>query len=711
MNKNIFITGTDTGVGKTVVSAGLALSLKHKGFDVGIMKPIQSGGREDTDFLIKASGVKDEIELINPYYFKKPLAPLTASEIEGVQIDIATIKNAFEELCRRHDVVIVEGIGGLLVPLTKDYFVSDLILELGLPVVIVSRPDLGTINHTLLTIKQAKESGIDVIGIIFNETKKKKKGLAEKTNPSIIERLSGVPVLGVLPYVLSMNVADCKLGELGKRFLKSINLEHLTRPHPNPLPEEEGEKGKGRGEGKGKLRTPNSELQTNNLAERDKKYLWHPFTQMKDWVKEDPVIIERGKGSYLYDTLGNQYLDGNSSYWVNVHGHRKREIDEAVVRQIGKVAHSTFLGLSNVPAIELSEKLIKIVPDGLKRVFYSDNGSTAVEAGLKMAFQYWQQKGRDFRKKRKFIAFKNAYHGDTVGAVSIGGIDLFHSVFKPLLFDVIFAPSPYCYRCPLEKKYPECSLACAGELERIAEENRDTAAAIIIEPKVMMPGGIITAPEGFLKRVRDICAKYNILMIADEVAVGFGRTGKMFACEHENAPPDILLLSKSLTGGYMPLAATITTEEIYEGFLGEYSEFRTFFHGHTYTGNPLACSAAIANLDLFEKERILDSLQDKILFLKDELIKFSDLDHVGDVRQCGLITGIEIVLDKGTKEPYPLEEKMGIQIAKEARDRGLIIRPIGNVVILVPPLSSKKDEIHKMAEIIYDAIEVVTCRE
>ncbi|MBI5747478.1 MAG: dethiobiotin synthase, partial [Nitrospinae bacterium] len=332
MNKGVFITGTDTGVGKTVVAAGLVLSLKHKGLDVGVMKPIQSGGREDVEFLIKASGVKDEIELINPYYLKKPLAPLTVSEIEGVKIDITAIKNAFDELCKRHDIVIVEGIGGLLVPLTEDYFVSDLISELDLPVVIVSRPGLGTINHTLLTIKHAQESGIDTIGIIFNDTKKKKKGLTEKTNPSVIERLSGVPILGTLPYVSSASVADCKFGELKKIFLKNIKIDNLLIPPPPPLI------------------TGGRE----DLVESDKKHLWHPFTQMNDWVKEEPVIIEGGKGSYLYDTLGNKYLDGNSSYWVNIHGHRKMEIDEAVKKQINKISLSTLLGLSNVPAIELS---------------------------------------------------------------------------------------------------------------------------------------------------------------------------------------------------------------------------------------------------------------------------------------------------------------------------------------------------------------------
>lgn len=692
MNKGIFITGTDTGVGKTVISAGIALLLRSKGINVGIMKPIQSGGRWDTDFLIKASGVKDEIELVNPCYFKKPLAPLTASEIEGVQIDITAIKNAFDELCKRHDIVIVEGIGGLLVPLTEDYFVSTLVSELNIPIIVVSHSGLGAINHTMLTINHAKEMGIDIIGIIFNETKKKRKGLAEKTNPSVIEKLSGAPVLGNLPYVSSVSVNSCELGGLGRRFLKNIKIDNLLIP-PHP---------------------PLTKGGREDLVENDKKYLWHPFTQMNDWVKEEPVIIERGKDSYLYDTLGNRYLDGNSSYWVNIHGHRKREIDEAVVKQIRKVAHSTLIGLSNIPAIELSERLIEIAPEGLKKVFYSDDGSTAVEAGIKMAFQYWQQReGKSQKskvKRAKFIAFRNAYHGDTIGAVSVGGIELFHGTFKTLLFETIFAPSPYCYRCPLEKTYPECSLSCANELERIAAENYDEVAALIIEPKVMMPGGIITAPEGFLKRVREICTKYNILMIADEVAVGFGRTGKMFACGHEDVTPDILLLSKSLTGGYMPLAATITTEDIYEGFLGEYSEFKTFFHGHTYTGNPLACASAIANLDLFKKERILDSLQDKILFLKDELIKFYNLESVGDIRQCGFITGIEIVKDKETKKPYPLKDKIGIKIAAEARDRGLIIRPIGNVVILVPPLSITKDEVHSMVEILYKSVGVVVCR-
>ncbi len=688
MNKGVFITGTDTGIGKTVVSAGLALSLRHKGLDVGIMKPIQSGGRGDTDFLIRATGVKDEIELINPCYFKKPLAPLPASEIEGIKIDITAIKNAFDELCKRHDIVIVEGSGGLLVPLTENYFVSDLILELDIPVIVVSQPGLGTINHTLLTIRHAQESGIDTIGIIFNDTKKKKKGLAEKTNPSIIEKLSGVPILGTLPYIQSVSITDCKTGKLKNTFLKNIKIDNLPAAYCL-LPT----------------------VYKKKLEEIDKTHLWHPFTQMNDWVKEEPVIIERGKGSYIYDTLGNKYLDGNSSYWVNIHGHRKREIDEAVAKQIRKVAHSTLIGLSNVPAIELSERLINIAPEGLKRVFYSDNGSTAVESGIKMAFQYWHQKGKNFKSKKKFIAFYNAYHGDTIGAVSVGRIDLFHRMFKSLLFETIFSPPPYCYRCPIEKTYPECSLACVNELERIVSENRDKVAALIIEPKVMMPGGIITAPEGFLKRVREICTKYNILMIADEVAVGFGRTGKMFACEHENVTPDILLLSKSITGGYMPLAATITTEDIYEGFLGEYSEFKTFFHGHTYTGNPLACASAIANLDLFKKEKILDSLQDKILFLKDELIKFYNLENIGDIRQCGFILGIELVMDKETKKPYPLEKKIGIKIARETRDRGLIIRPIGNIVILVPPLSSTKDEIHRMVEIIYESVKLVTCEK
>ncbi len=452
----------------------------------------------------------------------------------------------------------------------------------------------------------------------------------------------------------------------------------------------------------------NQKKRNKKFEELDKRLIWHPFTQMKDWIEETPLIIEKGKGSYLIDIHGRKYLDGISSLWVTVHGHRKKEIDAAVKKQIDKIAHSTLLGLSNVPAIILSEKLIKIAPKRLTKVFYSDSGSTAVEIALKMAFQYWQQKGIAYKNKTKFISLHNAYHGDTIGSVSVGGIDLFHQIYKPLLFDSYKIESPYCYRCSLNKTYPACNLECADNAEEMIKKYADTTAALIIEPIVQGAAGMLVSPPGYLKKIRRLCTRYNILMIADEVATGFGRTGKMFACEHEGISPDIMAVAKGITGGYLPLAATLATDEIYNAFYGEYKDLKTFFHGHTYTGNPLACAAAIANIGLFKKERTLQKLQPKIKYMTKRLKEFEILNHVGDIRQKGFMVGIELVKDKGTKEPYLLEEKIGIKVIKEARKHGLIIRPLGNVIVLMPPLSIKMEELKRLLEVVYISIKTVT---
>lgn len=443
------------------------------------------------------------------------------------------------------------------------------------------------------------------------------------------------------------------------------------------------------------------------LETLDKKHLWHPFTQMREWEKETSIIIERGCGNYLIDVNGRKYLDGVSSLWVNVHGHRKKEIDAAIKAQIGKISHSTLLGLGNVPSIKLAEELVKIAPKGLTKVFYSDNGSTAVEIALKMAFQYWKQQTE--ARKTKFISFTGAYHGDTFGSMSVGEIDVFVEKYKPLLFPAFKAYYPYCYRCPIDKEYPSCETACARKFEEILEKYHKEIAACIIEPMVQGAAGMIVAPHGFLKKVRHLCSKYNILLIADEVATGFGRTGKMFACEYENIAPDFLCLAKGITGGYLPLAATLTTKKIYKAFLGEYAEMRQFFHGHTYTGNPLGCAAAIANLNIFEKEKTLKRLQPKIKLLSNILADFKNLPQVGDVRQKGFMIGMELVKDKLTKKPYSIEQRIGYKICMEARKYGLIIRPIGDVILIVPPLSITTAEIKKMMNIVYRCIQSITC--
>jgi adenosylmethionine-8-amino-7-oxononanoate aminotransferase len=442
------------------------------------------------------------------------------------------------------------------------------------------------------------------------------------------------------------------------------------------------------------------------LTQADKRYIWHPFTQMQDYQEMDPVIIERGEGSYLIDVHGRRYLDGVSSLWVTVHGHRRAEIDQAIIAQVGRIAHSTLLGLSSPPAIELAERLVEITPAGLTRVFYSDNGSTGCEVALKMAFQYWRHQGENNRKR--FISFKNAYHGDTLGAVSVGGIDLFHEAFSPILFPVLQAQSPYCYRCPLDLSWPQCEIACLASLEHILQDCHQEIAALIIEPLVQGAAGMLTQPPGFLSRVRELCTHYGVLMIADEVAVGFGRTGRMFACEHEGVVPDMLVLAKGITGGYLPLAVTLTTDEIYDAFLGAYEESKTFFHGHTYTGNPLACAAALANLDIFKKEQTIEKLTPKIALLARGLEQFKRIAMVGEVRQRGFMVGIELVADKGTKAPFPSRDKMGIRVILEARKRGVIIRPLGDVIVIMPPLGITVTELEKLIAVIYQSIMTVT---
>lgn len=443
-----------------------------------------------------------------------------------------------------------------------------------------------------------------------------------------------------------------------------------------------------------------------SLEEKDKKYLWHPFTQMSDWEKDDILVIESGEGSYLTDTRGGRYLDGVSSLWCNVHGHRVPEIDQAVRAQLDKIAHTTFLGLSNVPAIELAEKLISVSPEGLQRVFYSDSGSEAVEIALKIAFQYWSHCGQP--EKKEFVRLTHAYHGDTLGAVSVGGIDIFHQIFGPLLFKTHAAPAPYVYRWPGGGTREEVRDAALAALEAVFKQHHERIAAFVMEPLMQGAAGMIDQPEGYLRRVRELTRQYGILLIFDEVATGFGRTGRMFAAEHEGVAPDILTAAKGLTGGYLPLAVTLVTEEIYRAFCGDYAALKTFFHGHTYTANPLACSAALASLNLFESRGVLEGLKPKIARVRKRLDGFRSLKHVGDIRQSGLMAGIELVRDKASKADYALEEKIGIRVIMRAREKGAILRPLGPVIILMPPLGMSETELETLLDITYQAIQEVT---
>ena len=440
-------------------------------------------------------------------------------------------------------------------------------------------------------------------------------------------------------------------------------------------------------------------LDQETLAQWDRDHLWHPFTQMRGFCREELLIITRGEGVYLYDRSGRRYLDGVSSLWANVHGHRRSELDLALLAQSELVAHSTLLGLAHPPAIILARRLAEITPPGLTKVFYSDDGSTAVEAALKMAFQYWQQRGRP--EKRRFLNLSQAYHGDTLGAVSVGGIPLFHEIYHPLLIPTLEAPTPYCYRC---EHSGDCQEQCLARLVELVAAHHQELAAVILEPVMQGAAGMIPQPPGYLAKVREVTRKHDVLLIADEVAVGFGRTGRMFACEHESVTPDLMCLAKGITGGYLPLAATLATDEIYDAFLGEFEEFKTFFHGHTYTGNPLAAAVALASLDIFEKDRVLENLAGKIDLLGRRLGEVAAHPHVGDIRQRGFMVGIELVADKETKEPFPLPRRTGHRVILAARKLGAILRPLGDVIILMPPLCITAEELTALLDITVQAI-------
>ncbi len=424
----------------------------------------------------------------------------------------------------------------------------------------------------------------------------------------------------------------------------------------------------------------------------DKKFIWHPFTQMEDWLASEALVIDKGDGAWLIDTKGNKFLDGVSSLWVNIHGHNNKRINEAVRNQLDKVAHSTLLGLASVPSIELAEKLVGLAPEGLVKIFYSDSGSTAVEVALKVAFQYWKNLGH--QRKKLFVGLDQAYHGDTIGSVSLGGIDIFHSIFSPLLFRTHAIPTPFPYQSP-ELEPEELRRKCVDNFSRLAAERSEEIAALIVEPLVQGAAGMIVHPRGFLKELEEVCRNYDILMICDEVATGFGRTGSMFACQKENVCPDIMCLAKGLTGGYLPLAATLFTEKIFDAFRGSFTDYKTFFHGHSYTGNALACAAANACLEIFQEDRVLERMQPKIKLLSDLLDDMiAPLGNVADVRQCGFMVGIELAQDVSYRLPYPPEKRVGAQVTQNIRRHGVILRPLGDVVVLMPPLCIDEDELY-----------------
>ncbi len=451
---------------------------------------------------------------------------------------------------------------------------------------------------------------------------------------------------------------------------------------------------------------PNLTCNTATLREIDQRLIWHPFTPMSLWLNQPPLVIVAAEGMYLIDSDGNRYLDGVSSLWCNVHGHRVAHIDQAIRDQLGRMAHSTLLGLAGEPACRLAERLMPLVPQSLSKIFFSDSGATATEVAFKMAAQYWFNRGK--KGKNRFIGFGDAYHGDTVGAMSIGRIDTFHRPYFPMLFPVHQAPSPYVYRSDRPNDPQWVKEQCLWALEEILRQHGPTIAAICMEPLVQGAGGMIVHPPGFLAGVAQLAKVYDCLLIADEVAVGFGRTGTLFACQRENVQPDLMCVAKGLTGGYLPLAATLASQQIFDAFLGEPWEHRTFYHGHTYTGNPLACSAAVASLELFERDDLVRQVEAKSAKLAEMLATLKNLPHVGDIRQRGFMVGIELVADRAARTRLDPRQRTGAMVCEKLRRRGVILRPLGDVVVLMPPLAMELKDLQTIVQALGEELAELT---
>lgn len=430
-------------------------------------------------------------------------------------------------------------------------------------------------------------------------------------------------------------------------------------------------------------------MNTQQFQDLDRKFLWHPFTHMRQWMNEDPLVIVAGEGCELIDSEGKRYLDGVSSLWCNVHGHRVKEIDDAIKKQLDRIAHTTLLGLTNDVAAELAQRLVQITPRGLNKVFFGSDGASATEIAFKMAVQYWWNQGQP--EKREFIGLVDAYHGDTVGGMSVGRSPAFQRPFAPLLFKTYESPAPHEYR-------GITGGAALNAMARILEKHSSTIAAICVEPMVMGAAGMIVQPTGFLKGVRALATEYDVLLICDEVATGFGRTGKMFACEHEEIRPDLMCLGKGITGGYLPLSATLATDAIFDTFLGETWEGKTFFHGHTFTGNPLACAAALASIELFDTNNLVQKAHQSATYLQRRLQRLHALPHVGDIRQCGLMVGVELVADKKTKQPFDPRSRIGAMVCKNLREQGIILRPLGDTIVIMPPLVIELGQLQRIVD-------------
>ncbi len=446
-------------------------------------------------------------------------------------------------------------------------------------------------------------------------------------------------------------------------------------------------------------------MNKKEILELDRRHIWHPCTQEKDLETLPPIPISHGKGSFLYDFDGNRYIDGVSSWWVNLFGHSHPSLNRALTEQAEKVSHHIFAGFTHEPAALLTASLCAIAPTGLNKVFFTDNGSAAVEAALKMSFQYWQQVGSP--TKTRFVSISEAYHGETIGALSVGGCELYREVYRPILLDEFQVQGPDCYRCPYGLTRDTCQAECFAAMEELVEREHAQIAAVIIEPLIQGAAGMRIYPPVYLTKLRELCDRCQVHYIADEIAVGFGRTGKMFANHHAGVSPDILCLSKGITGGYMPLAVVMTTQQIYDAFYDDYQSLKAFLHSHSYSGNPLACAVACEVLNIFRDEQILQKLEPKMAVLDAAVDRFEALPHIGEFRRCGMVAAVEMVQNKNLKTPYPWQQRRGYEVYQKALSKGALLRPLGNVIYFMPALNIEEQTLQELLDIAFEAVVTV----
>ena len=667
----VAIVGTDTGVGKTVVTTGLIGALLHDSISVDACKPIASGveagsAGEDAALIAAALGrTAADYALLT---FVAPRSPKAAAAAEGRRINVDSLATTIRQRAEaaNTDFLLVEGVGGVLVPLDDDHTVLDLVRSLGAPTIVVGRAGLGTINHTALTIRACRDAGVRVTGVILSALEPIDP-LFAKENAEQIAQQCDIAVVGVLSFIEDPRDPVVLAGAVHAL----PGYQHLVR----------------------ELQTIPS---TARVVDADHRHVWHPFTQTTEWLEESPLVIERGEGSWLIDADGKRYLDGVASLWANVHGHAHPRLDRAVREQMGRVAHSTFLGQTHAPGALLAEELTAVLPDALTRVFYGESGASSVEVALRFALLAQRYRGQE--QRIKFVSLQDSYHGDTAGAVSVGFSETFHRGLNPLLFDALRVPPP-------QLVGEEASLAA---MRKTFAEHGNSVAALILEPRMQGAAGMWPHSDSWLREATSIAHNHGAIVICDEVATGFGRTGDLFANKGAGIMPDIVCLGKGLTGGYLPLSATVTTEELFDLFSAPYAEHRTLYYGHTYAANPMACAAARESLRIFQDDDVMSHARRLADTLARLLREVADFDSVREVRQRGVMVGIELAQPDGTA--FSADSRIGRQVTLAARERGVIIRPLGDVVVLNPPLCLTEAEVDVLVSAVEESIVAVTQR-